>query len=166
MAVKPKVDPDDSGLPRIVASFVERTRMLTDEDRRALARARRAVDETFHAGAWRSASEMVADRASAYVDAWIRIGAAFIPRRLQELSDRGPNADPAEVAELEEVARLTRAAIDDALLALLTLDTIPPPDIRELFGPWQAMLLAATPERPDQRSDAVMVPPPTTSSPE
>jgi hypothetical protein len=157
---------DDRGLPPIVDSFVERARALTDEDRRALARARRAVDETFHAGAWRSASEMVADRASAYVEAWIRIGAAFIPQRLQELSDRGPNADPAEVAELEEVARLARAAIDDALLSLLTIDTIPPPDIRELYGPWQAMLLATASERPGQGTDSVIVPPPTTSSPE
>jgi hypothetical protein len=162
----PEVVVDDKEpFPPGVEAFIEEVRALGDEDRQALAQARRAIDETVHVGARRAADEMVAERAGTYVEAWIRIGSAFIPERLKELAERGSDADRREVAGWQDVARLARAAIDDALLALLTLDTIPPPDIRELYGPWKAMLAAAY-ERTGQASPSVIVPPPTTSSPE
>lgn len=130
-------------IPPLVEGFIEQARGLRDEDRWALARARGAIDETFHAGAWRAANEIAARRADAYFEAWIRIGSAFIPDGLKELVNRGTEADPAEMAEWQGVARLARAGIDDALLALLGADTIRPPDMREMYGPWKAMLAAA-----------------------
>jgi uncharacterized protein (DUF4415 family) len=127
----------------IVETLVQQARALTDEDRRELARARKAIDETFHAGAWRAAKEMVTARAEVYTQVWVRIGSTFVPDRLEELVQMGSAADPEVVAEWQEVARLVRVGIDDALLALLTADSIPPPNIRELYGPWKAMLEAA-----------------------
>lgn len=134
---------DESGPRAIVDAFIERARALDDEDRRALARARGAIDEAFHAGAWKAANEMVADRARGYVEARVRIGDAHVPDRLEELIQLGSKADPAQVAEWQGIARLVRAGMDDALLALLTADSITPPDIRELYGPWKSMLAAA-----------------------
>ena len=134
---------ENRGPPPIVEAFIEQAGVLDDEDRRVLADARGAVDETFHAGAWRAATEMLATRAQAYAEAWMRIGPAFVPRRLEELVRLGPRSDPGEVAEWQGVARLARAGMDDALLALVTADSIRPPDIRELYGPWKAMLAAA-----------------------
>jgi hypothetical protein len=126
--------------PTLVETFIEQARSLDDHDRWALAEARGAVDEAFHVGAWRAANEMVVHRAEAYVEARIHIGAAFIPDRLEELLPEGSKADPAEVAEWQEVARLTRIGMDDALLALLGTDSITPLHVRELYRPWKAML--------------------------
>ena len=124
-------------------SLIQQARALTDEDRFELARARKAVDETFHAGAVRAANEMVTQRAEAYTGAWVRIGDAYLPDRLEDLTQLGTAADPEHVAEWQEVARLVRIGIDDALLALLTADSIPPPNRRQLYEPWKAMLTAA-----------------------
>jgi hypothetical protein len=124
-------------------AFIERALRLTDEDRLRLAEARAAIDETFHAGAWQAANEIVAQHARDYRDARVRIGAAFVPARLEELVQTGTAADRAEAARWQEVARQARLAIEDALLALVTVDLLRPPDIRELYGPWNAMLEAA-----------------------
>ncbi len=134
-------DTDSGG--DLVDGFVRQVRELDDEDLRQLALARSAREEVFRSGAWRAAMEAAAHRADAYVEAWIRIGAAYLPERLDEVVQLGSEADPAEVAEWQRVARLARLAIDDALLALLTADTSRPPDIRELHAPWKAMLEAA-----------------------
>lgn len=136
-------------IPDMVEAFIEQARSLDDDDRRALARAREAVDEGFHVGAWRAANEMAAQRAHTYMEARIRIGAAFIPDRLEELIRQGARAHPEEVAEWQGVARLSWAGIDDALLALLGTDSIPPLHVRELYGPWKAMLAARAERGPD-----------------
>lgn len=130
---------------RMVDALVERARALTDEDRRRLAEARRGMDESFRAGAWRAAYEMLPLRAESYADAWQRMGPVFVPERLVELVQHGDGADPVEVGEWQEMARLVRLAIDDELLALLTADFIPPPHIRELHLPWRHMLESAHP---------------------
>jgi hypothetical protein len=126
-----------------VAAFIERARALGDDDRLALADARAAIDETFHVGAWKAVNEIVAERAPAYVEARVRIGSAYLPKRLEELVQMGSQADRTEVARWQGVARLVRAGLDDALLALIAADLIRPPDLRELLGPWKAMLDAA-----------------------
>lgn len=127
----------------IVEAFIERATELDDADRQALAAARGASDEVFHAGAWRAAIEMVAGRATEYMHALARIGSAFVPDHLAELNRLGSKASPEDVARWQEIARLARAGLDDALLALLAADSIPPPDVRELYGPWRSMLGAA-----------------------
>ncbi|HXF37218.1 MAG TPA: hypothetical protein VNO17_08565 [Actinomycetota bacterium] len=129
-------------LPPLVERLLEEARRLTDADREALARARRTVDEAFHVGAWRAATEVARGRAAGYLEAWIRIGSAYLPERLEELIGMGSRADAEELSRWQEVARLSRLAIDDAILGLLTGDTIPPVDLRELYGPWKAMLTA------------------------
>jgi hypothetical protein len=127
----------------IVEAFIERATELDDADRQALASARGASDEVFHAGAWRAAIEMVAGRATEYMHARARIGSAFVPDHLAELIRLGSESSPEDVARWQEIARLARAGLDDALLALLAADSIPPPDVRELYGPWKSMLGAA-----------------------
>lgn len=126
-----------------VEAFVERARTLDDDDRLALADARAAVDETFHAGAWRAANEIVAERAQEYLQAWVRIGAAFVPACLEPLVRASSAADDPDVARWQQVARLARAAMEDALLAFVAADLLRPPDLRELCGSWKAMLADA-----------------------
>ena len=127
--------------PASIETFIERARGLTDEDRQRLAAARAAADETFRAGAWKAATEILAQHGRNYHDAWIRIGPAFVPEKLEKLVQVG--ADRAEIARWQEIARLARMGMDDALLALTAADTIRPPDLRELYGPWKAMLEGA-----------------------
>jgi hypothetical protein len=138
--------------PPRLETFIEQARALEDEDRSALAEARGAIDETFHIGAWRAANEAVAGRAGLYMEARQRIGSACIPRRLEELVRMGFRAEPSEVTEWQGIARLARAGLDDALLALLAADTIPPTALRELYGPWRTMLTAAHQRRTAERS--------------
>jgi hypothetical protein len=130
-------------LPAAVHPFIERARDLTDEDRVALADARRGANEVVRAAAWKAAAELLPVRAHEYTSAWARIGPTFIPERLEELLHRTPGADTAEIARWQEVARLVRTAIDDALLALLLSDTLTPPHIRELYEPWRRMASSA-----------------------
>jgi hypothetical protein len=128
-------------IPASVETFLEQARALRDEDRRALAEARRSGSEVVRAGAWRAAVELLPDRAGAYVSAWSAIGASFVPERLEKLLLEG--ADAAEIADWQEVARLVRIAVDEALLALLLSDTLLPPHTRELYDPWKRMLESA-----------------------
>jgi len=134
---------DQRATSKGLEAFIERARALGDDDRRALAEARAAIDETFHVGAWKAVNEIVAERAAAYVEARVRIGASYVPTRLEELVQMGSQADPTEVVRWQGVARLVRAGLDDALLALVAVDLIRPPDLRELLRPWKAMLDAA-----------------------
>lgn len=135
---------DDPGtLGKHLETFVERALSLDDEDREVLAATRGALDEAFHLGPWRSANEIVGRDPRAYMELRQRIGSAFLPRRLGELVDLGAEADPSEVARWVGIARLARVALDDALMALLAADSIPPPALRELYAPWKAMLAAA-----------------------
>lgn len=117
-------------------AFIEEARRLDDEQRVALADTRRRLDEVGRAAAWKAANEILVGRGEDYVAAWMRLGRAHIPDRLEELRGRGP-AD--EIERWQEIARLVRLALDEALVALLTADTIPPPDIRELLHPWNEL---------------------------
>ena len=137
--------------PAGLDAFVEQARALRDEDRLALAEVRRAGNEFVRAGAWSAALELLPERASAYVSCWARIGPAFVPERLEELLRTDSGADAREIAEWQEVARLARIAVDEALLALLLSETMTPPDVRELYHPWRTMLEAAH-AAPAQRS--------------
>jgi hypothetical protein len=128
-----------------IETFIDRARRLTDEDRQRLAGARAASDETFRAGAWKAATEILAQHGRSYHDAWVRIGPAFVPERLEKLVQDG--TDRAEITRWQEIARLARMGMDDALLALTAADIIRPPDLRELYRPWKAML-----ERADRRT--------------
>jgi hypothetical protein len=129
--------------PARLDAFVEQARALRDEDRLALAEARRAGNESVRAGAWSAALELLPERAPAYVSCWASIGPVFVPERLEELLRTDSGAEAREIAEWQEVARLTRIAVDEALLALLLSDTMMPPDVRELYHPWRTMLEAA-----------------------
>ncbi|MGH3023173.1 MAG: hypothetical protein ACRDNI_05910 [Gaiellaceae bacterium] len=128
-------------IPAGLEGFVEQARALRDDDRVALAGARRAGNEAVRADAWNAALELLPERATVYVSCWARIGPAFLPERLEELLRTG--TDASEIAEWQEVARLARIAIDEALLALLLSDTMLPPEVRELYHPWKTMLEAA-----------------------
>ena len=128
-------------VPARIEAFVQQARALRDEDRRALADARRSGSEVVRAGAWRAAVEMLPERAEAYLATWAALGTAFVPERLEELLVTG--ADPDAIAEWQDVARLVRIALDEALVALLLSDTILPPHTRELYDPWRRMLEAA-----------------------
>lgn len=130
-----------------IETFIDRARRLTDEERQRLADARAASDETFRAGAWKAATEILAQHGRSYHDAWVRIGPAFVPERLEKLVQDG--TDRAEITRWQEIARLARMGMDDALLALTAADIIRPPDLRELYRPWKAML-----ERADRPTDS------------
>ena len=130
-------------LPSSVEALIEDARRLGDDERVALADTRRARNEIVRAGAWKAAAELLPARANDYATAWGRIGTAFIPDRLEYLLQSASDVDTAEIARWQEVARLVRAAIDEALLALLFSDTLTPPHVRELFDPWQRMAIAA-----------------------
>ena len=125
---------------KMIDALVERSRGLTDDDRVRLAAARGAIEESFHAGAWRAASEMLPVRAEMYATAWQRIGPAFVPERLLEVVEMGDQAEPGELKNWQEVARLVRLGIDDELMALLTSDFIPPAHIRQLHMSWATMV--------------------------
>ena len=126
-----------------IETFIDRARRLTDEDRQRLADARAASDETFRAGAWKAATEILAQHGRSYHDAWVRIGPVFVPDRLDNLVQDG--TDHAEITRWQQIARLARMGMDDALLALTAADIIRPPDLRELYRPWKAMLERADP---------------------
>ena len=128
-------------VPARIEAFVQQARALRDEGRRALADARRSGSEVVRAGAWRAAVEMLPERAETYLATWAAIGTAFVPKRLEELLVIG--ADHDAIAEWQDVARLVRIALDEALVALLLSDTILPPHTRELYDPWRRMLEAA-----------------------
>ena len=128
-------------IPDSVEALVETAKALRDEDRRALAEARRAGNEAVRAEAWRAAVDLLPERAEAYVACWARIGPAFVPERLEALLREG--SDAAGIADWQEIARLARIALDEALLALLLSDAMMPPDVRELYHPWKSMLEAA-----------------------
>ena len=131
-----------AGASTHLEAFIEAARDLCDEDRLVLANERRRLNEIVRAASWKAANEMVVPRAAEYAEAWIRMGPAFIPDRLEELHGEG-SGDPDEIERWQDVARLARIAMDEALVALLAADTIPPPSIRELLHPWKQMQAAA-----------------------
>jgi hypothetical protein len=141
-----------NGRSSTVEEFVTRAKALDDEDRLALAQARRAIDESFQVGAWKAGNAIALGRAAEYVEVRVRLGGVFVPDRLEELVMLGSRADPAELAEWQDVARLVRIALDEATLAHVGLDTLRPPDVRALIGPWKAMLEAAYLRETEQTS--------------
>jgi hypothetical protein len=146
---------DRNQIQKMIDALVNKARAMSDDDRVRLAAARRAVDESFHVGAWRAAIEMLPARAEMYAAAWLEIGPAFVPEQLLELVDMGDRADPDELLEWQEVARLVRLGIDDELLALLTADSIPPPHLRQLHRSWATMLEKSHPSKVDSSDERV-----------
>jgi hypothetical protein len=140
------------GRSTTVEGFVTRAEALDDEDRLALAQARRAIDESFQVGAWKAGNEIAMGRAAECLEVRVRLGGVFVPDRLEELVMLGSRADPAELAEWQDVARLVRIALDEATLAHIGLDTLRPPDVRALLGPWKEMLEAAYARETEQTS--------------
>lgn len=131
--------PDDGFGPNrtAVESFIDLVRGLTDENRLAVAEARKAVSEPFHAKAWRAAGEALAGRGEAYLWARRQVARAHIPERLAPEGDDALGGD--EAARWSEVARLVQQAIDDALMAFLTSDIVHPKHLRELHRSWRAL---------------------------
>lgn len=100
--------------------FVARARQLTDEERVAVAEARKAVDETFHAKAVIAGLEALAGRGDVYVHARRVVAGVHLSEQIED-----------------EVARLVQLAIDDALLAMIGRDVLHPNHLRELYRPWR-----------------------------
>ena len=108
-----------------VDAFVARVLELTDDDRRAIAHARTAVDESFHRSALLAAVEQLVSRGDEYLRARRAVALAHVPDALD-------GAAPGELDALNRVAREAWLAIDDGLLAVLARDTLHPKHLREL----------------------------------
>jgi hypothetical protein len=113
-----------------VETFVARVRTLTDEDRVAVANARRVVDETFHERALRAGLEALAERDAEYLKARRALADAHLPARLDPA---GEDLQSAELAHWNDVARLVQQALDDALIAILASGSLHPNHLRELY---------------------------------
>jgi hypothetical protein len=109
-----------------VASFVERVRGLTDEERRVVAERRRALDEAFREKAVRGGVEASARHPELWAHARMQVAGAHLPDALEEAGD----------PELAEVSRLVQLAIDEGLLAFVGQGTLHPNHLRELIAPW------------------------------
>jgi hypothetical protein len=110
-----------------VASFVERVRSLTDEDRRVVAERRRRLDEAFREKAVRGGIEASARHPELWAQARMQVAGAHLPEELEE-----GDFD----AEWSEVSRLVQLAIDEGLLAFVGQHTLHPNHLRELISPW------------------------------
>ena len=110
-----------------VASFVERVRALTDEERRVVAERRRELDEEFRDKAVRGGIEASARHPELWAQARMQVAGAHLPDALEEVS-----ADD----EWTEVSRLVQLAIDEGLLAFVGQGTLHPNHLRELIAPW------------------------------
>lgn len=109
-----------------VASFVERVRGLTDEQRRVVAERRRALDEAFREKAVRGGIEASARHPELWARARTQVAGAHVPDALEE------TADP----EWAEISRLVQLAVDEGLLAFVGQGTLHPNHLRELIAPW------------------------------
>jgi hypothetical protein len=116
-----------------VQGFLKRVLELGDDQRLAVAEARRAVNEAFHETALRAAAEALAGRGEAYARARRALARAHVPECLD-----GSPGDEADRAGWQDVARLVQLAIDDALLAVLTSDALHPNHSRELYRSFKA----------------------------
>jgi hypothetical protein len=114
-----------------VQGFLDRALALTDDQRLAVADARRAVDEAFHETALLAAAEALAGRGETYAHARRELARAHVPERLDGAADD-------DRARWQDVARLAQLAIDDALLAILTNDQLHPDHLRELYRSFKA----------------------------
>lgn len=123
----------DAGLSPAVDGFVTRVRSLTDADRRAIAVARKGVDEAFHQSALRAAWELLVERGDDYVNARSALATAHVPEAME-------NAAGDELSDLNDVARYVQLAIDDGLLAVLTSDALHPNHLRELHRSLKVVL--------------------------
>lgn len=112
--------------PGAVGDFVDRVLRLSDDDRLAVAEARRAVSEGFHEKALWAAAEALVGRSEEYARARALVARAHVPEGLAE--------------EADEVARLVQLAIDEGLVALVGADVLHPNHLRELYRPWRAVL--------------------------
>lgn len=124
-----QTDIDTGSARKAVDGFVTRVLALTDEERVAVAETRKALDDSFREPALRAAAEALVGRAEAYVLARRELAGAHVPGGLDD--------DP---ARRDEVARLVRLAIDEALAARVGQDVLHPNHLRELHRPWQGLL--------------------------
>ena len=107
---------------RAVEAFVAHVRALRDEDRVAVANARRVVDEEFHERALVAGLEILAGRGEEYVRSRRAVADVHLPESPEALGD-----------DAAEIARLVQLAVDDALIAILTRDALHPNHLRELY---------------------------------
>jgi len=117
-----------------VASFVNRVRALTDEERRVVAERRRSLDETHHERSLQAGADALARQAHLYVRSRAEVATAHVPDALGE-----DEADP----EWVEISRLVQIAIDEGLVAVVGSGTLHPNHLRELIAPWPAELPGA-----------------------
>ena len=110
---------------------------MTDEDRVAVARARRNIDERFHEKAVVAGLEIISSRGDEYLGARIALSDAHLPDVLANDGESRLEAD--ELAYWNEVARGAQQAIDDALVAVLASDSLHPNHLRELYRSLGAM---------------------------
>ena len=115
----------DTHAPPAVDVFVARVLELTDDERRVIADARAAVDESFHRSALLAAAEQLVGHGEEYLRARRAVALAHVPDALE-------GAPPSELEALNRVARGAQLAIDDGLLAVLARDTLHPKHLREL----------------------------------
>jgi len=102
-------------------------RALTDDDREALAEARKALDEDFRGQALRSAAELLVGRGETYAVARREVAGAHVP---EDLDDPGRR---------DEIARLVELAIDELLVGTVVQERLHPKHLRELYRPWRAL---------------------------
>jgi len=115
----------------IVEQFVARAAALGDEQREAVAKRRRELDEAEHASALRSAAEAIQPWAETYAQARRMVADAHVPEALHrsDLTDD-------DRRHWNEVARLVQLAIDEMLVAVVANEVLHPNDLRELSAPW------------------------------
>jgi hypothetical protein len=111
-----------------VEAFVARALELTDDERIAVAEARRAVDEDFHEKALRAGVEALAGRGEEYLRARAQIARAHLPEGLTSEDALSPD----ERARWNEVARLVQLGLDEGLIAILGTPVLHPNHLREL----------------------------------
>lgn len=125
----------ESSRSRWVDELVARVRELTDEERRIVAAARKAVDESYHERALVAAAEALVGRAEEYAHARRELARAHVPHALA----RGEPLTETERQAWNEDARLVQLALDDALAALVASDALHPNHLRELYRSLKAL---------------------------
>ena len=112
-------------------AFVARVRALTDEERVAVARARKLVDESFHERAVLAGLEALAGRGEELLRARRALHGTQLPGPPDAAAGVRGHGDVG--IDWNDVERHVQLAIDDALLAILGRAVLHPNHLRELY---------------------------------